>query len=358
MALARQIAQSSREPPDRPQATVDGDRSRAAGRDVSARTGDARADLRGPVGHAGADRDHFHQETDAAPAVAQHVAASKCREPRSANGDALPAVIASLKTLLANELQMQESDIDENAQFVDLGLDSISGVTWIRKINEKYHTSIEATKVYSYPTLAQLSRYVKEEAEKHGTLSSPGATPAGGRAERAAASSPHATATQSAARRSPPGAAARPRDSPPARPQPVRHSPLPSSAWPANSRRPETSRSSGRTSPRAGTASPRSRARRWDVHAYYQPGEAVRGQDQQPVGRRAGRIRPVRPAVLQHLADRSGEHGSAAAPVPAGVLAQHRERRLRRARACPGASAASSSAAPPATITSCRASIN
>jgi acyl transferase domain-containing protein/acyl carrier protein len=69
---------------------------------------------------------------------------------------------------------MQESDVDEDVEFVELGLDSISGVTWVRKINEKYRTSIEATKVYSYPTLAQLSRYVKEEAERQG-LSSPAA---------------------------------------------------------------------------------------------------------------------------------------------------------------------------------------
>ncbi|HZI56808.1 MAG TPA: polyketide synthase [Verrucomicrobiae bacterium] len=86
------------------------------------------------------------------------------------DSDVLPALTASLKTLLANELLMRESDIDEDVQFVDLGLDSISGVTWVRKINEKYRTSIEATKVYSYPTLAQLSCYIKEEAEKLGTL--------------------------------------------------------------------------------------------------------------------------------------------------------------------------------------------
>src|SRR6266700_1144300 len=92
----------------------------------------------------------------------------------SVDSDVLAAVTAALKTLLANELQMRESDIDENAQFIDLGLDSISGVTWVRKINEKFHTSIEVTKVYSNPTLKQLSRYVREEAEKHGTLSSPG----------------------------------------------------------------------------------------------------------------------------------------------------------------------------------------
>ena len=63
------------------------------------------------------------------------------------------------------------ASIDEQVQFLDLGLDSIAAVTWIRKINEKYQTKIEATKVYSHSTLSQLSRHVKEEAEKQGTLS-------------------------------------------------------------------------------------------------------------------------------------------------------------------------------------------
>ena len=91
------------------------------------------------------------------------------------DSDLLSTVTGTIKTFLADELHLQESDIDEDVEFVDLGLDSINGVTLLRKINEKYHTSIEATKVYSYPTLAQLSRYVKEEAEKRGTLSSEGA---------------------------------------------------------------------------------------------------------------------------------------------------------------------------------------
>jgi len=95
----------------------------------------------------------------------------------SVNGDVLRAVSASLRTLLANELQMRESDLDEDKLFVELGLDSISGVTWLRKINVKYQTSIEATKIYSLPTLAQLSRYVKEEAEKKGTLPGKAAVP-------------------------------------------------------------------------------------------------------------------------------------------------------------------------------------
>jgi acyl transferase domain-containing protein/enoyl-CoA hydratase/carnithine racemase/acyl carrier protein len=104
------------------------------------------------------------------------------RQPGQVKGAAKPVtdssdVQASLKILLANELQMPQGDIDENAQFIDLGLDSISGVTWVRKINEKYGTAIEATKVYSYPTLNQLSLYVQEQAEKQGTLSHPQTAP-------------------------------------------------------------------------------------------------------------------------------------------------------------------------------------
>ncbi|MBC9915647.1 SDR family NAD(P)-dependent oxidoreductase [Chitinophaga varians] len=82
----------------------------------------------------------------------------------------LAAIAAGLKTLLAQELHMEEAELDESRPFVELGLDSITGVTFIRKINEKYKTAINATKVYSYPNLAQFSLFVKEEAEKHGTL--------------------------------------------------------------------------------------------------------------------------------------------------------------------------------------------
>ncbi len=116
---------------------------------------------------------NFHQEADTTPAPQADV---ETADPR-VDGDLLEVVTAALKTLLAKELQMRESDIDDNAQFVDLGLDSIGGVSWIRKINDQYKTAIEATKIYSFPTLAQLSRHVREEAEQRGTLSAPAAPP-------------------------------------------------------------------------------------------------------------------------------------------------------------------------------------
>jgi acyl transferase domain-containing protein/enoyl-CoA hydratase/carnithine racemase/acyl carrier protein len=134
-------------------------------------------------------RESFHQELDAHPIPVRSAPVNPPSpflgeglrqaqaESRPADGDLLRSVSATLRALLAAELQMREHDVDENAQFVDLGLDSISGVTWVRKINERYRTAIEATRVYSYPTLTQLSRYVREEAERHGSLASERPTP-------------------------------------------------------------------------------------------------------------------------------------------------------------------------------------
>ena len=84
--------------------------------------------------------------------------------------DALPAMRETLRSLLAQELQLGAGEIEDDAQFIDLGLDSIVGVTWIRRINERYGLDIEATKVYSHPTLAQLSRHVRDEAARRGLL--------------------------------------------------------------------------------------------------------------------------------------------------------------------------------------------
>ena len=114
---------------------------------------------------------NFYREIIAPSDEAQSIAVQVEPPTPSVENDALPAISATLKTLLANELQMTADDIDEDIQFADLGLDSITGVTWVRKINERYHTSIEATKVYSYPTLRRLSRYVEQEAQNNGKLS-------------------------------------------------------------------------------------------------------------------------------------------------------------------------------------------
>ena len=94
--------------------------------------------------------------------VAPAVAAGAAGEP--------PAhYVAVIRQLLARELHLAEDDLDENTQFTDLGLDSITGVTWMRRVNETYGLSLDATIVYSHPTLNKLGRHVKEVAEQRDT---------------------------------------------------------------------------------------------------------------------------------------------------------------------------------------------
>ncbi|NEQ83298.1 MAG: acyl carrier protein, partial [Moorea sp. SIO2I5] len=45
----------------------------------------------------------------------------------------------------------------------DLGLDSIVGVEWITNINKTYNLNIKATKLYDYPTLLDLAKYISQE---------------------------------------------------------------------------------------------------------------------------------------------------------------------------------------------------
>ncbi|MCH2193533.1 SDR family NAD(P)-dependent oxidoreductase [Kordia sp.] len=82
--------------------------------------------------------------------------------------DEVSDIVVTIKKFLASELHLEENEIDETAQFVDIGLDSITGVTWIRKINDHYKTSIEATQIYTYPSLNSLGEFIQEELQRLG----------------------------------------------------------------------------------------------------------------------------------------------------------------------------------------------
>ncbi len=73
---------------------------------------------------------------------------------------------AELKTSLAEVLFMKEGDIDSDKQFIDMGMDSIVGVEWIRVINKQYGISITATKIYDYPNIREFSEFLKKELTK------------------------------------------------------------------------------------------------------------------------------------------------------------------------------------------------
>jgi 3-oxoacyl-(acyl-carrier-protein) synthase/acyl carrier protein len=95
-------------------------------------------------------------------AAAPLIAATTSQEP-APRVETLHSIKARLKASLDAELHMQGRPIDDDDQFVHLGLDSISGVTWIRRINEDFGTSYEATMIYSYPTIRELAAFLQSE---------------------------------------------------------------------------------------------------------------------------------------------------------------------------------------------------
>ncbi|AGO55262.1 polyketide synthase PksL [Serratia plymuthica 4Rx13] len=74
------------------------------------------------------------------------------------------SVLAFLSQTLSQELQIKAQAIDPDIAFVDLGLDSITGVTWIRKINQHFGLALNAAEIYSYPTLQEFAALVQRYA--------------------------------------------------------------------------------------------------------------------------------------------------------------------------------------------------
>ena len=69
---------------------------------------------------------------------------------------------------LARTLNMSEDDIDTDEKFIDMGLDSITGVEWVQEINKQFDTHIAATKVYDYPSIGELAAFIKKELRMGG----------------------------------------------------------------------------------------------------------------------------------------------------------------------------------------------
>jgi polyketide synthase PksN len=65
-----------------------------------------------------------------------------------------------LLQMLSLHLDLQGSQIDVDASFGDLGIDSLVGVQWIRQINERYGTSLSAACVHEHPTVSKFSQHL------------------------------------------------------------------------------------------------------------------------------------------------------------------------------------------------------
>lgn len=80
--------------------------------------------------------------------------------PATSNGPDRQALRRAVVDTLAEELLMAAEDIDDSAGFLELGLDSILAVTWIRKLNARLDITLPATCVYAQPTVGALLQEV------------------------------------------------------------------------------------------------------------------------------------------------------------------------------------------------------
>ncbi|QGZ36670.1 SDR family NAD(P)-dependent oxidoreductase [Stappia indica] len=74
--------------------------------------------------------------------------------------DPRPSVRERLAASLAEDLMIDAGEIRDEAGFLELGLDSILAVTWIRKLNALFGIELPATVVYAHPTVGGLADHV------------------------------------------------------------------------------------------------------------------------------------------------------------------------------------------------------
>ncbi|MFT4924038.1 MAG: acyl transferase domain-containing protein/enoyl-CoA hydratase/carnithine racemase, partial [Phenylobacterium sp.] len=72
-----------------------------------------------------------------------------------------PKVLTQLRGSLAAELFMDPSEIEDDAVFIDMGMDSIHVIVWIKKINALFNCQLSTSHIYKYPTLIDLHQYLE-----------------------------------------------------------------------------------------------------------------------------------------------------------------------------------------------------
>ena len=69
---------------------------------------------------------------------------------------------AQLRSSLAQVLYLTASEVDIDKSFVDLGLDSIIGVEWVKALNKQFNLEISATTVYDYSNIRDFASFLRQ----------------------------------------------------------------------------------------------------------------------------------------------------------------------------------------------------
>ncbi len=64
---------------------------------------------------------------------------------------------------LAEALFLNPTEVSVNKPFIDLGMDSIVGVEWVKAINKEFELDISSTRIYDYSTIKDLANFLIKE---------------------------------------------------------------------------------------------------------------------------------------------------------------------------------------------------
>ncbi|MFH6681427.1 SDR family NAD(P)-dependent oxidoreductase [Bacillus amyloliquefaciens] len=103
-------------------------------------------------------------KADILEAMSETAASAEPEEPI----EPIEAVHAALSKALADVLYMEQHDVDIDEAFIDLGMDSITGLEWIKAVNKRYGTDCNVTKVYDYPTIRQFADFLRTQLSVRG----------------------------------------------------------------------------------------------------------------------------------------------------------------------------------------------
>ncbi|MFD0431960.1 methyltransferase [Streptomyces zhihengii] len=86
------------------------------------------------------------------------------REPRpAASGSPQEHVRAAVERILAETLRLTADDLAADRPFADYGLDSLTGVSLVQRLNESLSTDLDPSVLFENPSIGRLTRFIVEE---------------------------------------------------------------------------------------------------------------------------------------------------------------------------------------------------
>jgi acyl carrier protein len=80
---------------------------------------------------------------------------------------------------LAETMDLPSEQIDREAPFSTLGMDSVIGVAWVQALDDRYGLGIDVSSLYDYPNVRALAEHLEKPTHVRSETASPNPSAAG-----------------------------------------------------------------------------------------------------------------------------------------------------------------------------------